>query len=55
MGKVPSEALKAQREQDLLALGAALPDAVFSAALAEGQRVALEDAFAAVQPGGGLP
>lgn len=47
MGKAPSPAQQAQREQALHALSAMLPPATCSAARAQGQRVTLEDAFAA--------
>ena len=48
IGKLPSPGSHALREQELDALGAAMPAAPLSAALAEGRQVTLADAFAAV-------
>jgi len=48
IGKVPSPTINALREQELEALQAAVPEAPLSSALAEGRRVVLDDAFAAV-------
>jgi hypothetical protein len=47
MGKVPSPTRQAQREEELHALTAALSQAACNAARADGQRMSLEDAFAA--------
>jgi tetratricopeptide (TPR) repeat protein len=46
MGKVPSPARKAQRQQELQALKAVLPPADCDAAHADGQRMSLDDALA---------
>lgn len=48
IGKRLSPATQARREQELAALGAAMPAAAFNTAQAEGRRVSLGDAFAAV-------